>query len=188
MRKELISREAIFVIHDFLSAGECDGHIGAAEAVGFEEATITTRTGAEMRKDIRNNTRLILDAPRLAAELFERAAPLLPATLGEWSLTGVNERFRYYRYDPGETFRPHLDATFRRSETERSLLTFMVYLNEGCAGGSTLFHPPDGAVIEVVPSQGMALVFAHCQLHEGAPVLSGRKYVLRTDVMYQRVA
>ena len=30
----------------------------------------------------------------------------------------------------------------------------------------------------------MALVFAHLQLHEGAPVLDGRKYVLRTDVMY----
>jgi len=30
----------------------------------------------------------------------------------------------------------------------------------------------------------MALVFAHFQLHEGAPVLEGRKYVLRTDVVY----
>jgi len=186
MRKELISGEAIYVIHDFLSASECDGHIGASEAVGFEEATITTRTGAEMRKEIRNNTRVILDVPRLAADLFERAAPLLPAAIGDWSLTGLNERFRYYRYDPGETFRPHLDGSFRRSETERSLLTFMVYLNEGCAGGSTLFHSPTGEDIEIVPSLGMALVFVHRQLHEGAPVLSGRKYVLRTDVMYER--
>jgi hypothetical protein len=30
----------------------------------------------------------------------------------------------------------------------------------------------------------MALVFVHRQLHEGALVLQGRKYVLRTDVMY----
>jgi len=30
----------------------------------------------------------------------------------------------------------------------------------------------------------MALVFIHRQLHEGAPVIQGRKYVLRTDVMY----
>jgi len=30
----------------------------------------------------------------------------------------------------------------------------------------------------------MALVFVHQQLHEGASVLNGRKYVLRTDVMY----
>ena len=31
---------------------------------------------------------------------------------------------------------------------------------------------------------GMALGFVHVQLHEGAPVASGRRYVLRTDVMY----
>lgn len=188
MQKELISGEAIFVIHDFLSAGECDGHIGAAEAVGFEEATIDTRSGPEMRKEMRNNTRVTLDAPRLAAELFERAAPLLPPSFGEWSLSGVNERFRYYRYEPGEMFRPHQDGTFRRSETERSMLTFMVYLNEGCSGGSTVFHLPGGEDLEIVPRQGMALVFVHRQLHEGAPVLSGRKYVLRTDVMYARPA
>jgi hypothetical protein len=30
----------------------------------------------------------------------------------------------------------------------------------------------------------MALIFVHDQLHEGAAVVSGRKYVLRTDVMY----
>lgn len=30
----------------------------------------------------------------------------------------------------------------------------------------------------------MALVFVHRHLHEGAPVIAGRKYVLRTDVMY----
>jgi hypothetical protein len=30
----------------------------------------------------------------------------------------------------------------------------------------------------------MALVFVHQQLHEGASVGTGRKYVLRTDVMY----
>jgi len=28
------------------------------------------------------------------------------------------------------------------------------------------------------------LGFVHLQLHEGAPVVRGRKYVLRTDVMY----
>jgi hypothetical protein len=36
----------------------------------------------------------------------------------------------------------------------------------------------------VRPVRGTALVFRHRLLHEGAPVLTGRKYVLRTDVMY----
>jgi hypothetical protein len=30
----------------------------------------------------------------------------------------------------------------------------------------------------------MALVFIHELLHEGAPVIKGRKYVLRSDVMF----
>jgi hypothetical protein len=33
----------------------------------------------------------------------------------------------------------------------------------------------------------MALVFNHDLLHEGKEVISGRKYVLRSDVMYGRV-
>lgn len=32
----------------------------------------------------------------------------------------------------------------------------------------------------------MALVFDHLMLHEGAAVQSGRKYVLRTDIMFRR--
>jgi hypothetical protein len=31
----------------------------------------------------------------------------------------------------------------------------------------------------------MALVFVHRILHRGAPVTTGRKYVLRSDVMYR---
>jgi hypothetical protein len=31
----------------------------------------------------------------------------------------------------------------------------------------------------------MALVFVHQQLHEGAPIVEGRTYVLRTDVLYR---
>jgi hypothetical protein len=41
-------------------------------------------------------------------------------------------------------------------------------------------------VLRVRPATGLALVFMHRQLHEGAEVVRGRKYVLRTDVMYQR--
>jgi hypothetical protein len=105
--------------------------------------------------------------------------------------TALNERFRFYRYDPGHTFRPHIDGHFARND-ERSQLTFMVYLNGECGGGETVIYIqddgltlPDGAQIRVKPETGKALVFFHYLLHEGAPVKSGRKYVLRTDVMYR---
>ncbi len=95
------------------------------------------------------------------------------------------ERFRFYRYDAGQKFAPHFDGYFRRSDDERSHLTFMVYLNADFTGGETKFYDEDRAVhVTVNPECGMALGFMHLQLHEGAPVINGRKYVLRTDVMY----
>ena len=66
-------------------------------------------------------------------------------------------------------------------------MTFMVYLNEGCEGGGTHFYDPGGTLkLAVRPERGKALVFLHLRLHEGAPVTGGRKYALRTDVMYRR--
>ncbi|WP_315705976.1 MULTISPECIES: hypothetical protein [unclassified Bradyrhizobium] len=38
----------------------------------------------------------------------------------------------------------------------------------------------------ITPEQGMALLFHHPIMHRGDPVTRGRKYVLRSDVMYRR--
>ena len=94
----------------------------------------------------------------------------------------MNERFRCYRYEPGQRFAPHFDGAFVRDAHERSHLTLMVYLNEGFGGGSTAFLDWDR---EVAPRLGSALVFQHRLLHEGCTVTSGVKYVLRSDVMYR---
>ena len=60
----------------------------------------------------------------------------------------------------------------------------MVYLNEGFEGGATALHQSRPSLL-ITPKRGMALVFYHRQLHEGMPVVKGRKYVLRTDVIYR---
>ena len=76
-------------------------------------------------------------------------------------------------------------GAFARPNGERSELTFMVYLNDDFAGGATRFFHLDRTLrMSVQPERGSALVFVHRQLHEGSAVDSGRKYVLRTDVMY----
>ena len=188
MHRELLDGEDIFVIHDFFTPAECDAAIARAETAGFEEATITTAGGAVLNKGIRNNARLIVDDFDLAARLFERARPLLPVRpLPRWELSGFNERWRYYRYDPGERFAPHYDGSFIRDEDERSQLTFMIYLNDDFAGGETNFYfLAREPYLSVRPVRGQALVFVHWKLHEGAEVLRGRKYVLRTDVMCRR--
>ena len=187
MRKEELNGNRVYVIHDFFSPKVCQAHIERSEELGYEEAMITTAVGQVMRKEVRDNTRLIVDSHELANVTFEQARPLLEAEKHGWELGGFNERMRYYRYDPGQTFRPHYDGSYRRSDDEHSLVTFMIYLNEDYAGGETIFYRDNGELaVKVEPKQGMALVFDHEQLHEGAPIQSGRKYVLRTDVMYAR--
>lgn len=171
----------VFTLPDVFDAAECDAEIARAEAIGFHAAPITTGAGFVMRRDIRNNTRVMRDDPALAAELFQRIRDRLPQRLFGRRPAGVNERFRYYRYEPGERFAAHYDGCYERNPSERSELTFMVYLNEGFSGGATAFLDA-GAV--VTPRRGAALLFQHCQLHEGGTVLSGTKYVLRSDVMY----
>jgi hypothetical protein len=186
MTREELDGEHVFVVHQFAAPEECRAFIDRTEAIGYEEAPITTAGGFVMRKDVRDNERVIIDDVALAQVLFERARPFLPARWFDWELVGLNERFRFYRYDPGQRFAPHTDGYFERPNGERSHLTFMVYLNEGFEGGTTKFAY-FRQEIDVVPRVGMALVFAHKLLHEGAAVVSGRKYVLRSDVMYRRV-
>jgi hypothetical protein len=80
----------------------------------------------------------------------------------------------------------------------------MIYLNEDFTGGSTNFIRDDQelqwdekegrysaeekkVMEKVKPETGMAIIFNHKILHEGATVKEGLKYILRTEAMYQLV-
>jgi hypothetical protein len=179
-------------ISEFLSVAECDEYIRVAESKGFEDAPITTGRGPVMMKEVRNNDRVMFDEVDRAQDLYRRlASHLAPRFKKEWEPVGMNERLRVYRYDMGQKFDWHLDGYFERPTGERSFFTFMVYLNEDFEGGTTSFshHQTSaltGGVFRVTPKTGMALLFHHPILHRGDPVIAGRKYLLRTDVMYAR--
>ena len=182
----------IFTISSFFSAAECAAEIAHAETLGFTDAPITTSQGMVMMKDVRNNDRVMSDDPQRGAMLWDRVSEFVPSLfINQWRAFGVNERLRYYRYDPGQLFNWHLDGAFARSEDEKSFFTFMVYLNDDFEGGETSFHDGRPAFrdlghFRVKPETGMALLFHHPIRHRGDTVVSGRKYVLRTDVMYRR--
>jgi len=171
-----------WTVDDAMAPSECEAMIRRIEEAGCGPAPITTVRGFEMRPDIRNNSRAIIDDPMFAAELFRRIRDRIPRLFSGWTAVGANERFRCYRYEPGERFALHGDGAFFRNEHERSFLTFMIYLNESFEGGKTMFLDPK---IEIPPKTGMALFFQHPILHEGCEVTRGVKYVLRSDVMYR---
>jgi len=75
----------------------------------------------------------------------------------------------------------HRDGSYKRSESEFSYYTFLIYLNEIYEGGETKFA--SGEII--TPKTGTVLIFEHSQRHEGTALISGIKYVLRSDIMYK---
>lgn len=166
-----------------MSRDECNDWIGKTKEVGPEVATINTLGGTAVRTDIRNNRRVIFEHQELADLLFDRVTANVPEQIHGSTLVGVNERFRCYEYNKGQYFAPHLDGFFERNPSERSYYTFMVYLNDGFEGGETVFLVEPEKVIK--PSTGMALFFQHPIIHTGSEVISGTKYVLRTDLMYR---
>lgn len=91
--------------------------------------------------------------------------------------------FRIYKYDVGQRFKMHRDGSYNRNDKECSFFSFLIYLNNDFEGGETYFE--EGTTI--IPKQGDALLFHHPLRHEGRPIISGTKYVLRTDIMYKLI-
>lgn len=174
--------EHIYFIEDFLTKDECDAFIRQSEKIGYESATIKSGYNlTEIRPDVRNNQRVIFEDVKLATSLFGKAKRSLPTKFGLYNLKGLNERFRFYKYDIGEQFKMHQDSSFERNKQECSFFTFLIYLNDNFEGGETVFQ--NG--LSVLPKQGSLLLFYHPIVHSGAPILKGTKYILRTDVMYK---
>lgn len=172
------------LIDDVLTPAECDALIRRIDSLSPTVAPITTSRGFEMRPDVRNNERVIFDDIELAARIYDRLAPHVPRQHEDFqgAPVALNERFRGYRYSPGMRFAPHFDGAFVRNPTEKSELTVLLYLNGDFTGGGTNFCDWD---VNIQPKRGQALLFDHGVRHEGVEVTSGRKYVLRSDVMYR---
>jgi prolyl 4-hydroxylase len=189
MIKEDLEPGKVLLIHDFLSGEECAALIRRSEGLIYEPGTVAD----VVIEQVRNNERTLVDDVTLASDLYHRAEPFLPADIAGHKLVGFNERWRFYRYGQGQTFKPHRDGSYMRMKSwEESQLTFMIYLNDGMTGGETRFFADLEQVVQqrpylsVQPREGMALAFLHSIWHEGAVVHSGKKYVLRTDVMYKQ--
>lgn len=170
----------IFTIDNFWTKQECESYISTSEGIGYEPATIETERGQRIVEAVRNNNRVIYTDRLLAAQLWLQLSPFAPAQIGNSKAIGLNELFRFYKYQPGQEFKKHRDQSFIRNETEASYYTFMIYLNDNYEGGETTFND-----LTIHPEQGLALIFLHDLEHEGSAVRQGVKYVLRTDIMFR---
>jgi len=210
VREEVEGVPEAFILHNVLTKEECDAYIEITEKLGYTDAPITTGINqANMMPEVRDNQRVMWEVSNDATSpIWRRIAHLVPNEISNpipWKVdesNPLNDRFRFYRYDVNQTFRPHFDGCFRRNAEEQSHYTFIVYLNEGFEGGETVFFPEGKNSMwttktvtkerRVNPKIGSALVFRHSgvnsPLHEGAPHFTKgeKKYVLRSDIMYKK--
>mmetsp|Transcript_14754 Transcript_14754/g.16375 ORF Transcript_14754/g.16375 Transcript_14754/m.16375 type:complete len:233 (-) Transcript_14754:35-733(-) len=183
-----------FVLRNVLTPDECAQYVKITEEMSYDLAYVTGYSGMQARTDIRNNKRVIWQSDdSIWAPIYERIADLVPKTVKlngvDWKACGLNERLRFYRYEEGEEFVKHYDGCYPRNKKERSFLTFIIYLTDDFEDGWTTFYPQRNKPIRVKPEKGMALLFYHSHplspLHEGSLCHNGKKYVLRSDVMYR---
>ncbi len=172
----------IFLIENFLSEKECVSLIEKSEQIGYEEAKVQTGLNtASMIKGIRNNERILYKDGDLATELYNRVIQFLPHKIGKLEICGLNELFRFYKYNPSQRFKMHRDGSYKKNDCEESFFTFLIYLNDDFEGGETEFEN----LFTIKPKTGSLLLFHHPYRHEGKVLISGTKYCLRSDVIYK---
>ena len=168
---------------------------------------------------LRSRACVVVVDERTHDAVFERLRAHLPAELedccdargrrrGVGKLIGLNRRWRFYRYDAGGTYRPHVDGAWPGSSVtgprdrpryeydafgdRLSRLTMLVYLNDDFEGGETAFFSAGDDSIDVTavqPLRGAVLFFPHGEttgslIHEGSSVTARLKFVVRTEVLY----
>jgi prolyl 4-hydroxylase len=198
------TQKQCFSIDNILSPQECQNIIHHTEQTGlFKPAMLNIGLGREIYDpDARNSDRCIIDDINFAQTLFERIQDYVPhihkdSSGRSWKAVALNERFRVLRYNEGHAFPWHGDGSYMRNTNELSFYTIMIYLNSGdgvdFVGGATSFVRPgsdwcsDSNIVHYNPKAGSVVVFDHKINHEGAKLLHGTKYAIRTDLMYRRM-
>jgi len=204
-----------FVLRNVLTQAECDHFISVAEDVGLLDVSNHSKY-RNMRRVVAGSAEVavkIFDRlrPHMAGSIQVDKGTRsvhqdpLGASHGRWVPYGISERWRLCKYDAGGHFSPHYDGDYRLSSSDKSLQTVMLYLNDGYRGGRTNFVDErqglhkDGEgrlcasgehlLHRLQPEPGMALVFNHRVMHEGASLLAGSppKYMMRSEVMFRNV-
>lgn len=211
-RRQIAEVSGAFQLIDLLSESECVRLIELSESLGYlPDAAVSLPRSIRHNDNVtwvadESTTEILWQR---CADLMTDELDIFSGK----EAVGLNARFRFYRYRRGDYFKPHTDGAWPGSKivnrqlianayTDRwSQLSFIVFLSDEYDGGYTQFHrktrrlgrtlsdgdSPD--VVDVRTPAGAALCFPHglhplhC-LHSSEPILSGTKYIIRSDVLF----
>ena len=204
-REDIFPDGSAFILHGLLSDAECDRIQKAATDCGLADSGYSSR--------IRVCARVAAMCPEIGQVLFDRCLPFLEASKtiakdapqngvprdlaeGTYDAYGLNPCFRVVKYAPGGFFLPHFDGGFERTEEDTSIQTFMMYLNDGFEGGPTNFFSdaqlhykpsdPENVIYSFQPKKGSCLIFNHRITHDGGVLISGEKWLFRSEIMFKK--
>ncbi|KAG8859085.1 hypothetical protein FRB96_004655 [Tulasnella sp. 330] len=220
-KKDVPGVPGAFLVLDVFTPEECLQIVQAAVNIGFERDEAAAGSAKLKTSILAHNFLWLADKPFLE-NFYSRLLPFVPATAlvstdgnGGGKVRGINARFRVYRYNEKQVYRPHIDGAWPAagldpvtgeylhdssppSDPLWSRYTLLVYLNSDIpndTGCTTFFLPSkEIGVLEataVKPIQGAVLCFPHGDthgslLHEGSAVgANGGKLVIRTDLLYE---
>lgn len=202
-----------FQLHNVLSEAETSRLIALTESLGYlPDAPVS------LGRDIRHNDNLTWVVDELTDALIWQRVQDCFDDLGDVYLgrraLGLNARFRFYRYQTGDFFKPHTDGSWPGSRVidgelvtnayadRWSQISFLIFLNDDFSGGATQFwvdasnpelparNQSNVRKVDVRTPAGGVLCFPHGQhplhcLHSSEPIEQGRKYIIRTDVLFE---
>jgi hypothetical protein len=212
-RRDIDSVAGAFQLLNLLSADECRRLRDLSEAIGYvEDAAVS------LPRSIRHNDSFTWVADDETCDIIWRRGRAQLYDHSEYNagkaVLGLNARFRFYRYRPGDYFAPHTDGSWPGSrivdgqllgnayDDRWSQLTFLLFLSDDYDGGATRFHvskadssrpakqPDDTEIVDVRTPLGGALCFPHgthpqhC-VHSSQEITRGSKYIIRSDVLFE---
>lgn len=164
-------------IDNIFTEEECKELIERANKVGWKD----------IDRGIATYKRVTIVDKDLADLLFKKIKDLdlIGTHFNGSRITGLNEFFRFSKYEPGEKFNMHKDGFNVNKAGDRSIMTLNIFLNDDFDGGETDFYLEDRTTLRFSckPKPGRGALFYSQQYHCGNEVLNGYKYLIRTDVM-----
>jgi len=198
LQSHALLEDQIILVDGLMTPEECKRYVHFIDSQSLELTPPKKKGEAE-----RVNYRMSVTSTDMAEQLYSLFSPHLspfpyPKRDGEEArpVHSFNSNIRMYKYTPGQHFGCHYDDSVRDPQTgaksEWTLLVYLTGVEDGVKGGETIFYTGQkgkrGTEVITAPlTRGTALLHRHgheCLLHEGSPVISGNKYILRSDLMF----
>lgn len=212
-KKSVAQVPGAFQLLNVFTKDECERLITLSESMGY-----LADAAVSLPRDVRHNDSLtwVVDQ-QTDAIMWDRIKHLMIDEQGIFNgklALGLNARFRFYRYNKGDYFKPHSDGSWPGSRVindqliadaygdRYSQMTFLILLSEDFEGGATRFlvNADDASQparsghnvkqVDIRTPAGSVLCFPHGMhplhcIHSSEPIYSGVKYIIRSDVLFE---